>query len=135
MNKAESIKIFIAQQWGDRPSARACASILDFVTHQSAQNSEMMTFGVLAKATGLKPTNPILLEAVSILTSACDALVWKFVYFPEDGEPYYLTERESREFVKLNILYDYRTGEAVNQPDEKVVPYFSADKAHLTVEA
>lgn len=135
MRRADQITERILSVWGKRPAAKTCNLIIRFVVDQPEQMSQMITFTDLSKISGLPPTSTALMEAVSILSSSFDVLSWRFVYFRDErSEPYYLSEEESRDFIQNNRVYDHESGEVVDSPGAKLMPYFEARKDQLCAE-
>lgn len=135
MRRADQITEKILSIWGTKQVASVCVKIIDFVVEQPDQLSMMITFTDLSRISGLPAKSRTLVEAVSILSSSFGVLDWMFVYFrDESSDPYYLSEEESRQFIQKNEIADHETGETVENPGSKLMPYFRADKKMLCAE-
>ena len=125
--RPDKIKDTIVEQWGDEPAVKLCFDIIDFIARESKQNSSMMTMGKLAEITGADARSPVLINALSILTSSLGVMAWKFVFFHDDDEPYYLDEGDVARFLSEGAFSDPRTGIDVGESPSRIYPYLEAN--------
>lgn len=125
--KIEDIKDLIVRQWDSKPVADACLSIVDYIASQPAQNAAMLTLSKLGEITGTTPTSPHLIKALSYLTSSLEVMNWKFVYFSDLYEPYYLNSDDTALFLGEHVFIDPFTGMEVEDASKVVYPYLEAN--------
>lgn len=93
---------------------------------------EMWTFAGLARISGIAQDDPVLLDAVRILSSPSPVRVldMHFLYYsPEgDGEGEVMEDHDIADAYRLGYLVDPHTGAELHDFEDHLVPYFQVRK-------
>ena len=110
------------------------AACLKIVTHiiGSERSLDEITLKRLAEIAEVDSKEQILAVA-SVLATRFRVLHWRFVYFGPSGDPQYLSEDESQQFLNTGVYIDPDDG-PVGDADKHIYPYFSADRQYLLAE-
>lgn len=131
MTEAEAIKKYIGDRWQGDPAADLCSLIIDFIVHNSAADSKMMTYVSLAKIADQEPINEDLVRAVAILSARFDALIMHFMLIDDDGKYHFLEDAEVGERFGISGASHPVTGQLIEQSATNIVPYYEGNRPYL----
>lgn len=111
--------------WGDSTVTRLCKSLVDEVYSLQPQATRSLSYHTLLGLVNEREISQDFLAAMNILTSSEFAIFNVKGYFVDDAEQSYeLSDADFESVVCNNELVHPETGELVDNPAEKVSPFF-----------
>jgi hypothetical protein len=131
MLRLEKILARLHERWTDGRVTTVCTRILEHVSNSPADVSTRISYSELADVAGVSVDDALLPQAIAILSSRFEVLEWHFIYFNDHGEPHDLTTAETQALVTKGAFADPETGEEIETPENKIYPYFVANREYL----